>query len=99
MGFKKRRNNRYNNRNNNYNKRKGGARPKLAIAGVITLVIGILLVHYVGVPELRADRMSDNLALIIGFLGIIAGVVMLGLSLSKRNQIRLSGGIDAVESF
>jgi len=96
MGFKKRRNNRHNNHNRNHNKRKGRARPKLAVVGAISLVIGILLVHYVGVPELRADRMSDNPALIAGFLGIVAGVVMLGLSLSKRNQIRLSNGMDAV---
>ena len=90
MGFKKRRNNQ-----NNY-KRKGVARPKLAIIGAISLIIGILLVHYVGVPELRADRMSDNPAWIAGFLGIVIGVVMLGLSLSKRNQYRLSKGMDAV---
>lgn len=95
MGFKKRQNNRYNNYNK-HNKRRGDARPKLAVVGAISLIIGILLVHYVGVPALRVDSMSDNPGLIAGFLGIVAGVVMLGLSLSKRNQIRLSDGMDAV---
>lgn len=92
MGFKKRRNNRH----NNY-KRKGRARPKLAVIGAISLIIGILLIHYVGVPELRADRMSDNPALIAGFFGVVGGVLMLLLSLSKRNQIRVGKGMDAAK--
>ncbi len=45
-------------------------------------------------PSLRADSMSDNPALLVGFLGVVGGVVMLGLSLSKRNQIRLSKGME-----
>ncbi|QLH02995.1 hypothetical protein C5F47_05240 [Nitrosopumilus cobalaminigenes] len=96
MGFKKRRNNRH----NNYNRKKGGARPKLAVIGAISLVIGILLIHYVGVPELRADRMSDNPALIAGFVGVVGGVLMLLLSLSKRNQVRVGNVIDSArEAF
>ena len=55
MGFKRRNNN----RRNNY-KRKGGVRPKLAIAGAISLAIGILLVHYVGVPTIYSEGKFDD---------------------------------------
>ena len=97
MGFKKRRNNRYNNRNNNYRKRKGNARPKLAIVGAVSLVIGILLVHYVGVPTIYSEgKFDDNPALIAGFLGIVGGVLMLLFSLSKRKQGQLASGMEAV---
>lgn len=58
MGFKRKRNNRYNNRN--YNKRKGGSRPKLAIVWAISLAIGILLIHYVGVPTIYSEGKFDD---------------------------------------
>jgi len=93
VGFKRRRNNRH----NRYNKRKGGSRPKLAIAGAIALVIGILLTHYVGVPTIYNEgKFDDNPALIAGFLGIVGGVIMLLLSLSKRNQKRVASGMEVV---
>jgi len=80
--------------------RKGRARPKLAIAGAISLAIGILLVHYVGVPTLYNEGNFDNVGLIGGFIGASSGVVMLLLSLSKRNQIRFVKGMDRVsEAF
>lgn len=88
MGFKRKRNNQY--------KKKGGARPKLTLIGIICLVVGALLIHYVGVPELRADRMSDNPALLAGIISLMAGTMMIILSLSKRNQRRFSKGMDAV---
>ena len=95
MGFKKR-NNRYNNRN----KRKGGSRPKLAIIGAISLAIGILLIHYVGVPTIYSEgKFDDNPALIAGFFGVVGGVLMLLFSLSKRNQIRVGKGMDVARKI
>lgn len=44
---------------------------------------------------LKADRMADNPALIAGMIGVVGGMVMLLFSLSKKNQIRVSNGIDA----
>ena len=87
MGFKRRRNNQY--------KKKGGARPKLTLIGIICLVVGALLIHYVGVPELRADVNSDNPALLAGILGLMGGTIMILFSLSKRNQGRVVKGMDA----
>ena len=82
--------------NRNYNNKKGKARPKLAIVGAISLAIGILLIHYVGVPTLYSEgKFDDNPALIVGSLGVVGGVLMLLFSLSKRNQIRVTKGIDA----
>jgi hypothetical protein len=96
MRFGKRRNwKRHDNRDNNY-KTKGGARPKLAIVGAITLVIGALLVHYYGVPLAYSNRNLDNPYLIGGFICVIAGTLMLLFSLSKRNQKRVSRGMDGV---
>ena len=89
MGFKRRRH------NNRHNKRKGSARPKLAVVGAFALVIGILLIHYVGTPTLYSQgKFDDNPALIAGFLGVIGGVIMLLLSLSKRNQNRFAKGME-----
>ncbi|BDQ30435.1 hypothetical protein [Nitrosopumilus zosterae] len=92
MGYK-RRNNRY----NKPNRRKGDARPKLAIIGAISLAIGILLVHYVGIPAIYSEgKFDDNPALIVGMVGIVSGVVMLLLSLNKKRQGQLAGGMEAV---
>lgn len=61
------------------------------------LAIGALLIHYVGVPALYKEGNFDNPGLIAGFVGTVAGVVMLLFSLSKRNQIRVVKGMDAVK--
>ncbi len=78
---------------NNY-KPKGSARPKLAIAGAISLVVGALLIHYYGVPLLMSNRTADNPLLIAGMIGVLVGALMLFFSLSKRNQRRFAKGID-----
>lgn len=89
-------------RRNRYrdDRRKGKARPKLAIAGAISLAIGALLIHYIGVPTLRSEDDMNNLGLIGELIGVMAGTGMLLFSLSKRNQIRFAKGMDRVsEAF
>lgn len=89
MGFRRR-----NNSWRKHNERKDRARPKLALIGAITLTIGILLIFYV------ADVRNFDYATMIGGVSILAGTLMLLLSLSKRNQIRLAKGMDKVgEAF
>lgn len=72
----------------------GRSRPKLAIIGAISLAIGILLIHYYGIPLFISNRSADNPFLMGGVIGILGGVLMLLFSLSKRNQIRLAKGIE-----
>lgn len=73
------------------------AKPKLAIVGAVSLAIGILLIHYVGVPTIYSEgKFDDNPALLAGMVGIVAGVVMLLLSLSRRNQRRFSKGMETM---
>lgn len=95
MGFKRRNWKNRDIRDNNY-KQKGRARPKLTLIGVISLVAGILLVHYYGAPLAYSSKNLDNPYLAIGMVGIIAGVLMILFSLSKRNQTRVSKGMNAV---
>lgn len=93
MGFGKRRN--WKNRVNNY-KQKGRARPKLTLIGIISLVVGSLLVYYVGIPLAQSSKNMDNPYLAAGIVGMVAGMLMILFSLSKRNQSRVSKGINAV---
>ena len=94
MGFGKRSKRNY--RDNNY-KKKGRARPKLAVIGAISLAIGILLVHFIGIPTMYSEgKFDDNHALTAGMIGIMAGVVMLLLSLSKKRQGQLASGMESI---
>lgn len=93
MGFGKRRN--WKNRDGNY-KQKGRARPKLTLIGIILLVIGSLLVYYVGIPLAQSSRNMDNPYLAAGMAGMVAGMLMILFSLSKRNQNRVSKGMSVV---
>lgn len=86
MGFRRYKNH---NRGPNDNKR-GRARPKLALAGAIVLAIGILIIFYV------ADVRNFDTASMIGAIFVPAGVLMLLLSMSKRNQIRFVRVIDSI---
>ncbi len=70
--------------------REGKSRPKLALVGSIVLAIGILLIVYV------ADIRNLDIFTTIGFVAVLAGTLMLLLSLSKKNQIRLAKGIDRI---
>ncbi len=87
MGYKRKYNHSHNNKRRKSN-------PKLAIAGAIILVIGILVTIYIGIPASYDQGKLLNPILITGFLCGTAGTVMLLFSLNKRNQRRLVGIID-----
>lgn len=84
MGYDRRR---WKDRRNNDGR--GRARPKLAIVGAILLAIGILFILYFG-------NLRNYDLMVFGGLGIVPGMVLLFLSLSKRNQVRVGKGMDAV---
>jgi hypothetical protein len=74
---------------------RGGARPKLAIIGGPLVVIGVLIIFNTDIPSLHnASDSTGAIILLAGFIGLVAGLLLLAFSLSKRNQIRLSKGIN-----
>lgn len=80
-------------RDDENDKRKGKARPKLALVGGIVFAVGVSLVMY-GV-NIR------NLNIMIGG-GFVVGIgtLMMLFSLSKRNQIRVAKGMErTAEAF
>lgn len=85
MRFGRKRNNR---RYEEKSRRTGQSRPKLALVGAIVLTIGILLVMY-GTNIRNLDIMMGG-----GFV-VMVSVILLLLSLSKRNQIRFAKGMKA----
>ena len=54
-----------------------------------------MLIYYIGVPELRVYTTPDNPALLARLISLMVGTMMILFSLSKRNQIRVSKGMDA----
>ena len=85
MGFGRRRNWERGRRDD---RKEGKARPKLAFAGAIVLAIGILFIFYGGNIVDFDTKMS------VGAVTIPAGIIMLLLSMSKRNQIRFAKGME-----
>ena len=83
----------------NERKRKHNRSLKMKIGGIILSIVGILLLHYIGIPGLLTNgihnvSMIESIVLVAGFFLIIGGLLMLFLSLNKGNQIKLADGLD-----
>ncbi|RDJ31124.1 MAG: hypothetical protein DWQ18_03940 [Crenarchaeota archaeon] len=75
-------------RHSNRDYRKGRAKPKLAVIGAIVLGIGILVMLY------GSSFVDFEKRMLIGVATIPTGVIMLLLSMRKKDQIRFAKGME-----
>ena len=69
---------------------------KMRVGGLISLVVGLILIQYMAAPAIRTGNTVEGIALLSGMVLFIAGLLTLFLSLNKRNRIKVGKGIDAV---
>jgi hypothetical protein len=76
--------------------RRYSRRFKMRVGGLISLVIGFVLIQYMAVPAIRTGNTVESIALLAGMILFIAGLLTLVLSLNKRNQQKVGRGLDKV---
>ena len=67
---------------------------KMRVGGLISLVVGFILIQYMAVPAIRTGNTVESIALLAGIILLIAGPIILLLSLNKRNQQKVGKGLD-----